>query len=43
MKGSRGEQEERIIWEGKDIGKHLKKIMKLSIELIGDNDKDNKQ
>ena len=28
-------------WEGKDIGKHLKKIMKLSIELIGDNDKDN--
>ena len=29
------------MWEGKNIGKHLKKIMKLSIELIGDNDKDN--
>ena len=43
MKRLRGEEEERIIWEGRDIGKHLKMIMKLMIELIDDNKKDNKR
>ena len=36
MKRLRGEEEEMI-------GKHLKMIMKLMIELIDDNNKDNKQ